>query len=826
MKALKLIFTAVGIGLIGFSLFAQRPSGEASDKLRNARVGKITGTAIDGSSKEPLSYASVVLKRLKDSSTVTGAIADKNGKFEINDAPFGKFFLSVKFIGYERKIIEDVNITPQKRSIDLGEMKLRAASTQTGEVTVTGEKDFIEFKADRKVVNVAQDITSASGSAAEALQNAPSVNVDIEGNVTLRGSSNFTVYVNGKPSVLDGSDALQQMPASAIQKIEIITNPSAKFDPDGMAGIINVVLKKEEDLGLSGVFDASIGTNDKYSGNFLINWQPDDFKMFIGAYYRDYHFEGDGRYERQTFFEDTTSHMNRTGDRNFNRGGWNVKGGIGYDFTDKFTMSLEGNYGNQGFSGDGDMLLKTFTDPGVDDVTYYKNYSGWSRDEDYYKIVMDANYDFNDAGHKLYSTIYFSNEKGGGTDEQRQRLTDSDWNVIDDNPYEVRSEEIEDEDNLRAKVDYTLPMDEDTKFEAGLQFRLNDDPEEYVFEEFLPDSNGWVENDIFSSDMDFRRNIYSTYATFASKLFGVDYKLGLRGEYTDRKMSFMDTSKIFRIDRIDFFPSVHLSKKLGGGHQVMASYSRRINRPHGRHLEPFLSYIDDYNYRQGNPELEPEYTDSYELGYQKMFNGSFISLEGYYRKTFNEMERLHRMTNDSVMVHMLANLSSAEFLGAELMINYRPSKWLNLNVSGNYYKYSIAGDIVEQTAQTSANTWNLRMHGSVNIFKNTRLQINGFYRGPSITSQGEREGMGGLDFAIRQDFLDKNASLTLQTRNVLGTMKRESTSYGQNFELYHRFRREAQIVELTFSYRFNNYKEKKQGRDGVGEMDGEMDAGF
>jgi hypothetical protein len=332
----------------------------------------------------------------------------------------------------------------------------------------------------------------------------------------------------------------------------------------------------------------------------------------------------------------------------------------------------------------------------------------------------------------------------------------------------------------------------------------------------------WQFSERFSNAMDFSRNIFAGYMQFASNLFTIDYQLGLRAEYTDRLVTVEKDNREYKIDRVDWFPTLHLSRKFGESYQLMAGYSRRIHRPRGRYLDPFPSYRDQYTYHVGNPELEPEYTDSYEIGMQKYFDKSWVSAEVYYRNTTNEFERYSQLDTNGIMVHKIANLGSEESMGLEMSLNYKPWDWVNLNLVGNYYRYSIAGDIVEQGAKTNSDSWHMRLFTDFRIIDELKLQIMGFYRGPRITSQGEREEMYMLNSGLRYDMLDRSLSITLSFDDMLGTRDRVFTQSGPGFETYNSFNRESQIVRLNVMYKFNNYEDKRR-REQMEQQDMEMD---
>lgn len=782
-----------------------------------ASMGVISGKIIDSETGKPLPYTNVIVKSMKDSSIVTGAISDEDGSFKIKNVRPGRFFVELKFIGYKTKIYKNVVIKPDSRSVDMETVRLNPAEYESDGIEVTAERDRIEYKVDKKIVNVAGDISASGGSAVEALENVPSVTVDIEGDVSLRGSTNFTVFINGRPSVLEGSDALKQIPAETIDYIELITNPSAKYDPDGMAGIINVVLKKDAEGGLNGITNISVGTRDKYSADVLLNYRNSDWSFFAGLDYSDQKFHGQGESEKTTTIDDSTSFFDATSTGRFNRLSYGAKLGAGYNLTEYTSVNLEGKIGQYGRGRF--HTSKTAIDAVDSDVNteYHIDKTDSDRERFYYSGTLDIIHKFDDLGQKIALMAYYSDRDGDEESPQKQYITNENWQIEDDNPYIVNTHEDDISKNYRFKADYTYPYSTDTKFEAGYQARIDDDIEKYYLEEFDPAVSQWVTDETFSNDMDYYRAIHSIYSTFTSKISDLSFQLGLRGEYTDRQIGFTKAEKDFIIDRLDIFPTAHASYDIGGGNQIMGSYSRRIRRPRGWDLEPFPNYFDQYNVRIGNPELEPEYANSYELSWQKTFDMSFVTLEAYYRNTVNRIDRISRLREDGIMEHTVMNLNEDHAIGGEIMLNYRPVMWLNFNLGGSVFHYEIEGDIVEEGTETSTESWHGRFNVIAMLSQDTRLQINSFFRGPTITSQGEREGFFTLSAALRQDLFDNKVTLTLNARDLLGSMKREFSSSGQGFTSYNLFERESQIIQLTFTYRYNDYQDKsKRGMNGEG----------
>jgi len=783
------------------------------------KIGIVKGKVTDKRSNSSLPYASVAIFSLPDSTLVTGAISADDGNFEIDKVPFGQFYAEVKFIGYTRVIVNNIKITPDKSSVNLGQIKVSEASEQLNEVTVTAERSPIEYQLDKKVVRVSENLNAIGGSAAQALENVPAITVDIDGNVSLRGSSSYTVLIDGRPSPLDGSDALRQIPASAVENIEIITNPSAKYDPDGLAGIINIITKKRALDGLSGVVNTSIGTGDKYRGDFLINYKDDKISLFAGVDFQDETRAGTRDISQSTFQNDTTKYIVHSGNGPFNRKGYTFKGGIGYKLNETNNLSIEGNYGYANFSRSSDENFKEYTFPASTE-TYYKLSESDSRYEDFYSFTINYEKLFDNKDHKLTSYLYYSKEWGGSNENINQYATDSEWNVNDPDPYRIFAEEPGKESELRFQVDYTKPIGTNGKFESGYQMRNDHEKESYFFNEWDSELNNWVDNPKYTNALVFQQNLQSAYGIYGNRLFGFDYQLGLRGEYTFRSVKNDQADLPSELQRFDYFPSIHLSRKIGKQDQAQINYSRRIQRPDARDLDPFLSYVNPTTVRVGNPDLLPEYVDSYELTYQKGLGNSFISLESYYRLTHDAMTRVTDVMEDGTRVLTMENLNEEHALGAEIMLNFLVNKWFNFNLSGNLYRYSLNGSVSDADVSTSSTNYDLRYNVNFRITPTTRLQLQGFYQGPSVTAQGKRDDFLMTSAAVKQDFFKEKLSATLQIQDIFGTASFKFTNEGPNFYDSMNMKRESQVVTLSLSYRINNYKKQNGQRNGSGEGEG------
>ncbi|HKJ42159.1 MAG TPA: TonB-dependent receptor [Sunxiuqinia sp.] len=805
------------IFLLYFSLAAsaQPPAGKAAVPSNKAIL---KGKVIDGESKQLMEYANVSIYT-QDSSLVTGGITDSNGEFKIGPIKFGTYYVEANFIGFTKTRINNIQLNENNRQIDLGTIELEPAHQKLDEVSVIADKSRVEYKIDKKIVNVSQDLNANGGTAADVLENTPSVQVDIEGNVTVRGSSNFTVYIDGRPSTLSGSDALQQIPASALENIEIITNPSAKYDPDGTAGIINLVMKKDILSGFNGIVNASIGTRNKQRFDMTINQKTKKHNLTFGVDYSDFHFHGKNQSTRETFKNDTVFHIDKMGNRGFNRKGYGFKGGVDFYLSDLTTLGFNAHVGHYDFESGGVANVHKYTTPATTE-TFSVETDPSPRNRNYASGTVNFQHKFNEDGsHQLMATLYYSHRNSDDIDVENEQLADANYEPTNLYLLRIRTTSDELSDRYRFKADYTRPLGDFGKLEAGVQSRLRRENEDYLFEAFNAEKQQWINNPDFSSSMIFKRDIHAAYTTLSSKWGALGYMAGLRGEYTNRETDHTSNTEPYILHRFDLFPTTHLSYTLFDKSQVMASYSRRIDRPRGRDLDPFENYRDQYSVSVGNPALKPEYTNSYELSYMKRFGKSFISLEGFYKATNNVITRFNTLRDDGVIVQKRINLNHDYSKGGELMANINLKEWLLLNGSVSIYNYKIAdqssGEYVERT---STNT-DGRLNATFKFSSNSRMEIVGRYRGPTVSIQGKRESMFYSNISYRQDLMKKKLTATLSMRDLFGTANWRGTSSGPNFNSTYKWQREPRILTLTLSYKINNYKMDKSNQSDTNEVE-------
>ena len=778
--------------------------------------GIILGRVFDYASKAPIEYANAVLFTPKDSSMVTGTVSDSSGRFTINKIPPGKYYLDLRFIGFDNQRFEFL-ISPEKLTHDLGNIFLRPSVFKLEDVVVQGDRSPVTYQIDKKVIDVNKMQTVISGNAADVLQNVPSITTDIEGNVSLRGNSNFTVLIDGRPSVIGAQDALQQIPASSIDKIEIITNPSAKYDPEGAAGIINILIKKNQNLGLSGIVNANAGLRNKYGGDFLFEYKTTDYNLNFGLDYNRRFFPGTSNAEKRFITNNSTSYLNSDGNMEWGRISFGIRGGIEFILGEYDFLNIGGRFGKREGPRNSFLDYTQWSQTNPLPLLYESNNLA-ERSGNHNSLNFTYLHKFNATGHEIKSEIdlgYDDGDESNITEQFTDGLQTSGKKTTEAGP----SKEFE------GKLEYTLPLSETSKLEAGYQGQAEITNDRNELFEFNPHTQVYDFQSLYSNSIDYKNSDHAFYSIYSDNLFGIGLQGGLRTEYTFRTVTF--SNQEFSINRWDLFPSLHSSYKLSEGTQVMASYTRRIHRPHGWSLEPFLTWMDANNVRQGNPSLEPEFIDSYDAGIQTFIKNISISADLYYRATHNKVEQIRSVyqgidTLKNITLNSVENVGADYSLGSEFMMIFDPFEFWNVNLMANLYNYKIKGILYSEDFSRESFNWNTRFNNVFRLGTSTQMQLNLNYSGPRVSSQGRWEESFTTDVSMKQDLFDKKLSLILQVRDIFRSSKYESTSQGPDFYSYNYFKRESPIVMFTVRINFNNYKpqrEREEGEDqnGVGE---------
>lgn len=783
----------------------------------NPGTGDITGRVIDSDNKEPVEFATVSVYTA-DSALVTGNITSSDGTFNIQ-VPEGEYYIKVQYISYQQETVEDVHITRDKRKADLGVISLQEDSKLISEVTITGEKSEMVIGLDKRTFNVGKDLGNAGKNASEILDNIPSVTVDLDGNVSLRGSQNVQILVDGKPSGLVSADnpaALRSLQGSLIDRVEVVTNPSARYEAEGMSGIINIVLKKDQQAGVNGSFEVSAGYPHDYRAGANINFRREKINYFLnyGASYRER--PGDGTATQHFMFPDTNYHTIVERDRL--RTGWshNLRGGADYFINERNTLTASA------FIGLSDEKNKTniwYRDLDREEILQELT---WREDNEQelernIEFSLDYTLKFDQEDRKLNVFTQYIEE--GETEESdiRENITYYYGEAINDDPILQRSLNKESQREFLIKADYTHPFWDQGRFETGYRSDLRFINNPYSVEE--RDENGdWQFLGDFTNDFDYQENIHAIYAQAGNKFNKWSLQLGLRSELSDVRTYLKQTDERNNRLYFDLFPTFHTAYQFNDINSVQLSYSRRINRPHFWYLNPFNNYTDARNIRTGNTNLNSEYTDSYELGYLMNNGKTTLYTGGYLRHTDGVIERISEVDEAGITYIFPVNLSVQNSFGLETNLSVEPFSWWTLSGDINAFRAITSGEYNGEQLESDDYSWNSRLNSMMRFGNDMDIQTTFYYRAPQKTTQGERLSYYMLNLGISKDILKGNGTLTLNIRDLLNTRKYRYIIDRPNLYSENEFRWSSRSVSLSFVYRLNQKKKNSggQNRDGFG----------
>ncbi len=762
---------------------------------------EITGKIINNDG-QPASSATVKLMSLPDSSVKTGTYTDKKGGFKLNSVA-GNYFIKISYIGFKDTTTSSFNLRSDK---NLGTIELSPSEVTTQDIIVEGEKEFMEMELDRKVFNIHKDSRNKGRNASDILDNLPSVNVDVEGNVSLRGSEQVRILVDGKPSGLVGRDpeALRQLMGDMIEKIEVVTNPSAKYDAQGEVGIINIVLKKEKERGLHAGLEMNSGVPDHYGLSANGNYRFDMVNIFgsLGLSWR----KSPGSADAVQEFFDYETIAKTTTKRDQRRGGFGSHVRLGTDvYLDlQNIITFEGIY----HYGSRDNFAElTYNDYTEDNALYQKIIRTDREAEGRNDVQLSFQYKhlFPGEKHELFFDSKFEQDK----DLEESEITENNLS-FDDEDIDQRTSNLEFERNQLYQLDYTYPFSEDGKFEAGAKATMRKIDNDFWVKQLQNGSWDYLPN--FNDKFIYFEDIYAAYLMAGNKRGNFGWQLGLRTEYSDITTKLKNADSNNYQSYVDFFPTVHFTYKLTDEHSTQISYSRRIDRPYFRRLMPFSNYTDPRNFSSGNPDLTPEYIDSYEAGY--ILNKSKLSLLSnvYYRHSSDIILRVISLQDDGSTLTLPFNIGTEDAYGAELNVKYEPLDWLVLTTDLNFYRSVIDGNTTVDDLDSETWTWYGKLTSKLKLFYDIDFELTFDYRAPKEVPQGKRKSMWFMDFGLTRDFLDNTFTVTLSGRDVFNTRMRRVVLRGQNFTFDQDFNWHTGQVLLIVNYRFNKGKEEDMGQ--------------
>lgn len=778
--------------------------------------GVVFGKLMDEQNNEPLMYASLVLHRATDSVMVTGGISDETGRFYIEQVPFGQYYMVINFVGYPKQTYGDISVTRASPAFDTGTMEIKAGAALLSEVTVEASRQLMEAGLDRRVINVSQELTSTGSTALELMQNIPSVVVDFDGNVSLRGSTNVTILVDGRPSTLTGltsEEALEQIPSEMIERVEVVTNPSVRYEPDGTSGIINVVLKKERKPGYNGMVSINAGTDNSYNGSLNFNYNHNGLNLFGNVSGRFSDSDGFGNSQRVSLLPGSDpSYLFQEND--YTRGGrtYNFQLGADYDFNsyNRLTFSVSKSARNRNmfditeyrdlyFNMDprNVFLRETDFDMLHDGMRYNLGYQR-SFDEQYRKLSFDMDFSTRnmDRNQDYYQQLFGSNFSDPLTDMQPYEST-----VLDGSNW-----------MFSLQLDYEHPLGEDTKFEVGARSYFRELDTDFQFTNLQTDPSEW--EDIFSNRFVYNEQVHAAYGIYSTMLGKYSLQAGLRLEQAMVNADQMTTGETFEKNYFSWYPSLHIRRNFENNHAVQLSYSRRINRPHNRNINPFVRYNSEYDISYGNPSLDPEYINSYELGYTKFFENTTLNPALFYRNTDGMITRYRTMNEDGITETTYENLNKGISYGAELVASQTITSWWRINVNMAYFRRIIQGGAAQMDVENDSYSWNARLSNNFEFGKGWTMQVNGDYSSPVVMLQGEMKEMYTVDVGLRKNVLNNNGTITLRMSDIFDTRRFRMYNYGNNFTMDMERKRTSRAIVLGFSYRINEYDRKGRERNG------------
>lgn len=816
---MKLSLTKAKISIICFLLFF--PLLAFAQQTVN-----VSGKVVDKDAAIPLEYATITFKDTSGNFEDQGGVTDFDGNFNV-EVKKGTYTILVEYISFEPKTFKNRNISS---NTNLGKIALGISTDNLNEVVVTAETTQVDVRLDKKIYNIGKDLTTQGATVSDALSNVPSVTVDIEGGISLRGNENVRILINGKPSAMAGfgdTNVFQQLPADAIERVEVITSPSARYDAEGSAGILNIILKKEKTLGFNGSVSANVGfpANSQISTN--LNLRTDNYNIFttIGNYYR--------KSPGNAFFDNdyNTGNFDRiTEDREYDRKykGFNANVGMEYYLNDQssITASIFTRFGD-----DKDITSNNtsrFNDNSIDSRTFREQIEK-EKDESYQASVNYINR-FNDEGHELTADVQYSydNEDKPTTIEEN-RFFPSDSLIAKENIFE-----IETQNEFLIQADYVLPMGE-AQFEAGYRGNFEEETTDYTLDTLNVITGNFNTDLELTNKFTYTENVNAFYSQYGNKLGDFSFLLGLRLEHTqlkgeiDSELSDSDLNDLlgddfdanFNKNYLGLFPTVNLIYELQEDESITLGYNRRINRPRGWYINPFPSRSSRTNIFQGNPNLDPAFSNQFDLGYLRKWEKLTLTGSIYYQHETGSFERVTPPTDEddltedgTVRVRTIPiNLATEERFGGEIGTIYNPADWLRLNASFNFFRSITEGEFQDVDYGNENTSWFGRFSGKVTLPGQIDWQTNAFYRGPRQSAQTETDGIFSMNLAFSKELIPDNLTASFNISDVFNSRKRNSLTITDNVTTDSEFQWRERQFTASLIYRFNQSKRQNKRRE-------------
>ena len=802
---MKKIKSVLIIALLFTALFSFAQQGEVAPKI------KITGKVVEKISKQPLEYATITFLLPNNPKPVAGGITNPKGEFEIEVKP-GTYDIKIEFISFKIAEIKQKNL---QKSTSLGLISLDEDANQLNEVVIRSEKTTVEIKLDKKVYNVGSDLMVKGGTVSDVLDNIPSVSVDVEGNVSLRGNDNVRVLIDGKPSnAINIAEALRLIPADAIEKVEVITNPSARYDAEGGGGLLNIILKKGKNQGLNGTIIASAGYPENYGISGTLNYKSKNFNLFTTQGYNDRSNPGNAITNTDYLNSSNaiTNSVNESRENERLSKGYNGNFGIELYINEKTSWTNSINYRKSNGNNTDNVLQNYFKGDGTFDYTRNRINNEGS-DSENVEFATNFSTKFKRDGHKLTFDGSFST-----SDELNDALikdTDGRTNAL---TFDTTLNNQEQSRNL-LQVDYVLPFGKGSQFEAGYRGDFSELVTDYGV------LNGDKVNDKFTNTLQYKEKINAIYTQYGLKINKFSALFGLRFEDSNININQLATNDFNTKKYNNFFPSAFLTYELSEKSSASVSYSRRIQRPRGRILNPFNNLSSNINIFVGNPDIDPAFTDALDFGYIKRWEKLTFNTSLYLNKTTDVFQFARRESGDFVngipiTISSPINLATEYRAGFEFTLNYSPYKWWKLNGNFNFFRNETQGNYVytdfknneiTQDFNNTATSWFTRITSKITLPYKIDCQTNATYNGPQNNAQGRSLGIFAANLAFSKDVMKDKGTLSFNISDVFNSRKRIMETYLPGFaSSYSEMQWRERQFTLSFTYRFNKPKNERE----------------
>lgn len=789
----------------------------------SAQKGTIKGTILDNNNSYPIEYASVSLINPVDNVIISADISAKNGNFAVQNIKPGNYTIKIYFIGYEQKVLENIKIEENQR-IQLGIIKLNPSNQSLKEVVILAKKSNSYNKIDKQQYKASQFETAKGGTAIDIIKNLPSVTVNGQGDISVRGSNGFMVLVNGKPVLTDTATILSQLPANTIENIELITAPSAKYDPDGKGGIINIVTTKGTTDGLAVAFNSTGGlpsTGDynnleqpkRFGGDLTINYKINKLDIALSTNYQRNDVNGfrEGNVYTKDFATQTITRFPSSGERSFDKHNYSSKVAVIYTENKNNVFNFGFFMGKKFQSRRADLVYNNSTSDLTSDAllsenTYF-NSNVQSKEGTFTLGNFDYTHTFENKSALTTSLLYENANLFGNTINKNLDLPTKSIVLQEvNNPYKNPIS------GFRFKLDYTIPIGT-AKWESGYQYRKDqqDGSFDYIL---IPTST--IDNSKFKGTAKAINHINSLYSQYSGKADKIEYIAGLRYEYSARevKLSYDPSPHILNLSRL--FPSANVVYTFNNSWNTKMGYSKRVQRNNNFELNPIPEREHSETLEQGDPDLLPQFVDLVELGMNHTFKKGTLFATLYYQNIKNPIQRVNSVYADTILNRVFTNAEKARLLGLEFGTNLKPLKWMSLFVGGNVYNYKISGnlDILEKTSIVNNSNWvySVTANSTINFDKNWSITTNLNYTSAKPTAQGEDSRFLSPNMSLKKTILDGKGSLGFQWQNInfgnMGSNQQRITTYGADFFTTTNYIYETNVLMLNFSYNFSKLSNK------------------